>query len=49
MLNGSGVQFGFESDRGSSQQAGFGVLGGGSAQEEPGGNRQIEVGARVRF
>ncbi|MGB6026622.1 MAG: hypothetical protein WBG40_15615, partial [Candidatus Sulfotelmatobacter sp.] len=28
---------------------GFGTLSGGSAQEEPGGNRQIEVGARVRF
>ena len=28
---------------------GFGALSGGSAQEEPGGNRQIEVGARVRF
>jgi hypothetical protein len=28
---------------------GFGTLGGGSAQEEPGGNRQIEVGLRVRF
>jgi hypothetical protein len=29
--------------------AGFGELVGGSAQEEPGGNRQIEVGLRVRF
>ena len=28
---------------------GFGALSGGSAQEEPGGNRQIEVGLRVRF
>jgi hypothetical protein len=28
---------------------GFGTLSGGSAQEEPGGNRQIEVGVRVRF
>jgi len=28
---------------------GFGTLSGGSAQEEPGGNRQIEVGIRVRF
>jgi Carboxypeptidase regulatory-like domain len=28
---------------------GFGTLSGGSAQEEPGGNRQIEVGLRVRF
>jgi hypothetical protein len=28
---------------------GFGALTGGSAQEEPGGNRQIEVGLRVRF
>jgi Carboxypeptidase regulatory-like domain len=28
---------------------GFGTLSGGSAQEEPGGNRQIEVGARIRF
>ena len=28
---------------------GFGTLSGGSAQEEPGGNRQIEMGARVRF
>ncbi|MBV8050167.1 MAG: hypothetical protein JOZ80_03195, partial [Acidobacteriaceae bacterium] len=28
---------------------GFGTLSGGSAQEEPGGNRQIELGARVRF
>jgi hypothetical protein len=28
---------------------GFGALSGGSAQEEPGGNRQIEVGIRVRF
>ena len=28
---------------------GFGALTGGSAQEEPGGNRQIEVGVRVRF
>jgi hypothetical protein len=28
---------------------GFGALSGGSAQEEPGGNRQIEVGVRVRF
>lgn len=28
---------------------GFGTLAGGSAQEEPGGNRQIEVGLRVRF
>jgi hypothetical protein len=28
---------------------GFGELVGGSAQEEPGGNRQIEVGVRVRF
>jgi len=28
---------------------GFGELSGGSAQEEPGGNRQIEVGLRVRF
>jgi Carboxypeptidase regulatory-like domain len=27
----------------------FGTLGNGSAQEQPGGNRQIEVGARVRF
>ena len=28
---------------------GFGALNNGSAQEQPGGNRQIEVGARVRF
>lgn len=28
---------------------GFGTLSGGSAQEEPGGNRQIELGVRVRF
>jgi hypothetical protein len=28
---------------------GFGALTGGSAQEEPGGNRQIELGVRVRF
>ena len=28
---------------------GFGTLSGGSAQEEPGGNRQIELGIRVRF
>jgi hypothetical protein len=34
---------------GSSGPNGFGTLLGGSAQEEPGGNRQIEVGARVRF
>jgi hypothetical protein len=29
--------------------SGFGALNSGSAQEQPGGNRQIEVGARVRF
>jgi hypothetical protein len=29
--------------------SGFGNLGGGSAQEQAGGNRQIELGARVRF
>jgi hypothetical protein len=29
--------------------AGFGALNNGSAQEQPGGNRQIELGARVRF
>ena len=29
--------------------SGFGELVGGSAQEEPGGNRQIELGLRVRF
>jgi hypothetical protein len=34
---------------GSSAPGGFGTLSGGSAQEEPGGNRQIEVGLRVRF
>jgi hypothetical protein len=28
---------------------GFGALNNGSAQEQPGGDRQIEVGARVRF
>jgi hypothetical protein len=28
---------------------GFGALNNGSAQEQPGGNRQIELGARVRF
>jgi hypothetical protein len=28
---------------------GFGTLSGGSAQEEPGGDRQIELGARIRF
>jgi Carboxypeptidase regulatory-like domain len=28
---------------------GFGALTGGSAQEQPGGNRQIELGLRVRF
>ncbi|MGA8437675.1 MAG: carboxypeptidase-like regulatory domain-containing protein [Candidatus Sulfotelmatobacter sp.] len=33
----------------SSAAGGFGTLSGGSAQEEPGGNRQIEVGLRVRF
>jgi hypothetical protein len=33
----------------SSAPGSFGTLSGGSAQEEPGGNRQIEVGARVRF
>jgi hypothetical protein len=33
----------------SSQPGSFGTLSGGSAQEEPGGNRQIEVGLRVRF
>ena len=33
----------------SSAPGGFGTLSGGSAQEEPGGNRQIEVGLRVRF
>jgi hypothetical protein len=27
----------------------FGTLGNGSAQAQPGGNRQIELGARVRF
>jgi len=27
---------------------GFGALP-GSAQEQPGGNRQIELGARIRF
>jgi hypothetical protein len=27
----------------------FGTLGNGSAQEQPGGDRQIELGARVRF
>jgi len=27
----------------------FGELVGGSAQEEPGGNREIELGARIRF
>jgi hypothetical protein len=32
-----------------SSGGGFGALSGGSAQEEPGGNRQIEVGLRVRF
>src|SRR5579863_5223717 len=29
--------------------SGFGALNNGSAQEQPGGNRQIELGARVRF
>ena len=29
--------------------SGFGALNSGSAQEQPGGNRQIELGARVRF
>ena len=29
--------------------SGFGALNNGSAQEQAGGNRQIEVGARVRF
>jgi Carboxypeptidase regulatory-like domain len=29
--------------------SGFGALNNGSAQEQPGGDRQIEVGARVRF
>ena len=33
----------------SSGPGSFGTLSGGSAQEEPGGNRQIEVGLRVRF
>jgi hypothetical protein len=33
----------------SSAPGSFGTLSGGSAQEEPGGNRQIEVGARIRF
>jgi len=28
---------------------GFGTLSGGSAQEEPGGDRQIELGLRIRF
>jgi hypothetical protein len=28
---------------------GFGALNNGSAQEQAGGNRQIELGARVRF
>jgi hypothetical protein len=29
--------------------SGFGALNNGSAQEQPGGDRQIELGARVRF
>jgi hypothetical protein len=29
--------------------SGFGALNSGSAQEQAGGNRQIELGARVRF
>jgi len=29
--------------------SGFGALNNGSAQEQAGGNRQIELGARIRF
>jgi hypothetical protein len=48
-LDPGGIYGSYLSPGGSSNPNGFGALLGGSAQEEPGGNRQIEVGARVRF
>jgi hypothetical protein len=48
-LDPDGLYGSYLSPIGSSAPGGFGTLSGGSAQEEPGGNRQIEVGLRVRF
>jgi Carboxypeptidase regulatory-like domain len=48
-LDPGGIYGSYLSPIDSSAPGSFGTLIGGSAQEEPGGNRQIEVGARVRF